>query len=99
MAYGLRIKDASGQIIIDGYSRMLRLHASGSLSFSFGAFGQQQQTENFTALDADPVIIGYFDPSIAGGWSMSSTLSSFTILAASASAYTGNFYYYIYRQR
>lgn len=60
MPYGFKCYDASGNVICDGTSQMLMLHALGSQSIADGG----TWTFSYTALNHEPVFILQSDPAI-----------------------------------
>jgi len=63
MTWGFKVFDQHGNIVCDGTSLMLRLHASGSQYVAKGG----TWTFNFNALDHEPVFIVQSDP-LSNDW-------------------------------
>lgn len=58
MAWGFKVYGPSGEIICDGTSQMLRLHASGSQYVAKNS----EWTFTYSALDHEPIFIVQCDP-------------------------------------
>lgn len=61
MEYGLKAWDAFGNVIIDGFSRMARLHAEGSHVFSLGGWAEETWQFPYSGLSIAPMIIYEID--------------------------------------
>lgn len=104
MSYGIIVYAADGSIVCDGESRMLRKHTEGIEYFSVQQYwGNTSRTVSFSALDAEPTIIAFWDPpteQYGAGWSLESTTSSLTIkLWTTTQYYSGYCHYFVFRQR
>ena len=96
MSWGLKVWSPEGYTIVDGNSRMLRLHQSGSVSFT-GGQDEECHTVSFPALSETPVVIGYFSPEHPPGTKLTVGTDSFTVYAYALED-ASTYYYWVFKR-
>jgi len=96
MSWGLKVWSPEGYTIIDGSSRMLRLHQSGSVSFT-GGQDEECHTVSFPALSETPVVVGYWDPYRPNITKLDVSTSYF-VICMYLFPYSTTFYYWVFKR-